>query len=91
MGYKRNAQSGTEGSIRFRDVKVVSKYIMTFFSKDIFQIQTVAILIVVAGLIYYALKRTGYIEGLETKTEDKDKDEDKHTKTTSTKIKTIIN
>jgi hypothetical protein len=29
--------------------------------------QLIALLIVVAGLAYYALKRTGYIEGLETK------------------------
>lgn len=27
--------------------------------------QLIAILIVVAGLAYYALKRTGYIEGME--------------------------
>jgi hypothetical protein len=35
--------------------------------KELVNVQLIVLLIVVAGLAYYALKRTGYIEGLETK------------------------
>lgn len=46
--------------------------------------QLIAILIVVAGLAYYALKRTGYIEGMETATDPN------IIKETGTKKRTVI-
>ncbi len=46
----------------------------------------IAILIVVAGLAYYGLKRTGYIEGLETK----ESEPANVVKTTDEKKRTII-
>lgn len=54
--------------------------------------QLIALIIVVAGLAYYALKRTGYIEGLETKEQEskEEQDDEQHTKTTNTTIKKII-
>jgi hypothetical protein len=52
--------------------------------------QLIALIIVVAGLAYYALKRTGYIEGLETKEHESKEEQEQHTKTTNTTIKNII-
>jgi hypothetical protein len=52
--------------------------------------QLIALIIVVAGLAYYALKRTGYIEGLETKEQEQESNEEQHAKTTNTTIKKII-
>ena len=56
--------------------------------------QLIALIIVVAGLAYYALKRTGYIEGLETKEheskEEQGDEQEQHAKTTNTTIKKII-
>ena len=54
--------------------------------------QLIALFIVVAGLAYYALKRTGYIEGLETKEQEQESNEEQeqHAKTTNTTIKKII-
>jgi len=49
--------------------------------------QLIAILIVVAGLAYYALKRTGYIEGMETATGESDPN---IIKETGTKKRTVI-
>lgn len=54
--------------------------------------QLIALFIVVAGLAYYALKRTGYIEGLETKDKEQEskEEQEQHAKTTNTTIKKII-
>ena len=54
--------------------------------------QLIALFIVVAGLAYYALKRTGYIEGLETKEQEQEskEEQEQHAKTTNTTIKKII-
>jgi hypothetical protein len=54
--------------------------------------QLIALIIVVAGLAYYALKRTGYIEGLETKDKEQEskEEQEQHAKTTNTTIKKII-
>ncbi len=48
--------------------------------------QLIAILIVVAGLAYYALKRTGYIEGMEGASES----DPNIIKETGTKKRTVI-
>lgn len=49
--------------------------------------QLIAILIVVAGLAYYALKRTGYIEGMKTAVGESDPN---IIKETGTKKRTVI-
>lgn len=55
-------------------------------SKDI--LQMVMGLIIVAGLVYYVLKHTGYVEGLEGKTDSKANE----TKTTATmKERKVLN